>query len=258
MPVLPPDGAHPKLEKADYESRLLPAQYRMRDIAMAYYSQGLRGVIVIEGGDTAGKGGAIRRLTAELDPRFYRVWPIGPPSPTERQQHYLQRFWRRLPSAGQIAVFDRSWYGRVLVERVEGLIPAGRWRAAYGEINAFEQALVAEGIRVIKFYLHVSRDEQQARLVERARDRFKWWKISEADIRAHLAYDTYRAAAEEMIDNTSTEAAPWHVIAANYKFHARLAILESVAGAFGNGIDTAPQPLSDALRRMARDVLGIE
>lgn len=253
---LPSDDAHPKLDKADYERRLHDAQLRMRTVALACHTQDLRGVVVVEGGDTAGKGGAIRRLIAELDPRFFHVWPIGPPTPAERQQHYLQRFWTRLPPAGQIAIFDRSWYGRVLIERVDGLTPAERWRAAYDEINAFEQMLADDGIRLAKFYFHVTREEQQARLVERVRDRFKWWKISEADIRAHLAYDAYREAAEEMIRRTSTEAAPWHVIAADHKYHARLALLDAVADCFSAGIDTTPTPLTPDLRRLARDVLG--
>ncbi len=254
---LPADDAHPKLDKADYEDRLQKAQFRMRTVALACHTQGLRGVVVVEGGDTAGKGGAIRRLIAELDPRFFRVWPIGPPTPEERQQHYLQRFWKRLPRAGEIAIFDRSWYGRVLVERVDGLIPADRWRVAYDEINAFEQMLSDDGIRLAKFYFHVTREEQQARLVERVRDRFKWWKINEADIRAHLAYDTYCEAAEEMIQHTSNAAVPWHVIAADHKFHARLELLDAVADCFSAGIDTDPTPLTPDLRRLARDVLGV-
>ncbi|MCA8927460.1 MAG: polyphosphate kinase [Alphaproteobacteria bacterium] len=257
-PSLPADDAHPKLSKDDYEDRLRPAQYRMRTVALAGHTQGHRGIVVVEGGDTAGKGGAIRRLIAELDPRFFHVWPIGPPTPAERGQHYLQRFWARLPPAGQIAIFDRSWYGRVLVERVDGLTPADRWRAAYDEINAFEQALIDDGIRIAKFYFHVTRDEQQARLVERVRDRFKWWKISEADIRAHLAYDAYREAATEMLERTSTAAAPWHVIAADDKRHSRLVLLDTVAEAFARGVDTDPTPLTADLHRLARDVLGVD
>ena len=254
---LPADDAHPQLAKAAYKKRLQPAQDRMRAIGLAYHTQGLRGVVAVEGGDTAGKGGAIRRLTAELDPRFFHVWPIGPPTPAERARHYLQRFWSRLPPAGQIAIFDRSWYGRVLVERVDGLTPEDRWRAAYDEINNFERVLADDGIRLAKFYFQVSREEQQARLLERVNDRFKWWKISEADIRAHLAYDTYCEAAAEMIGRTATAAAPWHVIAADDKRHARLVLLDTVAECFGRGVDTDPTPLSPGLRRLARDVLDV-
>lgn len=132
----------------------------------------------MEGSDAAGKGGAIRRLTGELDPRHYDVWPIGPPSAEDLAHPYLWRFWQRIPANGTVAIFDRSWYGRVLVERVDGLIDADRWRQAYDEINAFEQGLVANGVRLIKVYLHVSPEEQRRRLAERVRDAYKSWKIS--------------------------------------------------------------------------------
>lgn len=258
MAKLPDDDAHPTVSKRDYDKRLKTAELRMREVALACHEQGQRGVVVVEGADTAGKGGAIRRLTGELDPRFYHVWPIGPPTPAEEDQHYLQRFWQRLPVAGQIAIFDRSWYGRVLVERIDELTPEARWRAAYNEINDFEAALVADGIRIAKFYLHVSDAEQQNRLIERAQQPHKWWKISEADIRAHLAYDTYCAAAAEMLAETSTDAAPWHVIAADQKRHARLQVLDTVINAFGDGLDLKPSPMPDTLQRMVRDVLGVE
>lgn len=255
---LPGKDDHPKITKHAYEGRLRAAQLLMRSVALALHSQGGRGVVVVEGTDTAGKGGAIRRLTAELDPRQFRVWPIGPPTPTERKQHYMQRFWQRMPLAGEISIFDRSWYGRVLVERVDGLIPEARWREAYDEIRRFEEALVADGVRVAKFYLHVTEKEQQERLIARAQQPHKWWKISEADIRAHLAYEAYATAADEMVAETSTEAAPWSVIAANNKRHARLTMLDEVAKRFSKDLDLKPTPMSDELQRMVRDVLGIE
>jgi len=256
-PTLPRDADHPKLPKREYDERLKPAQYRMREVALAFHQRGHRGVVVIEGSDTAGKGGAIRRLAAELDPRFFHVWPIGPPTPLEERQHYLQRFWARIPPEGQIAIFDRSWYGRVLVERVDELTAEKRWREAYDEINAFEASLVADGIRLAKFYLHVTRDEQQARLTERAKAPHKWWKISAADIRAHLAKDAYEVAAREMLARTSTELAPWHILAANDKRHARIAILDTVVAQFSAGVDTTPTPLPPEVQRLARDVLGV-
>lgn len=252
------DAEHPKVPKREYDDRLTGAQYRMRDVALAFHNQGIKGIVVVEGTDTAGKGGAIRRLTAELDPRFFQVWPIGPPNDTERGQHYLQRFWSRMPMAGAIAIFDRSWYGRVMVERVEGLTPEVRWREAYQEINAFEAALAADGIRVAKFYLHVSKEEQRKRLIQRATEPRKWWKISEADIRSHLAYDAYREAADEMIAETSSDAAPWTVVLADDKRHTRLALLDTVAERFSSGIDLSPAPMSEQLQRLARDVLGID
>jgi polyphosphate kinase 2 (PPK2 family) len=253
-----PSAPHPNVREAEYEARLLPAQLRMRAISLAYHSAGLRGIVVVEGPDTAGKGGAIRRLTAELDPRHFQVWPIGPPTADELRQHYLHRFWQRLPVVGNIAVFDRSWYGRVLVERVERLVPEQRWRAAYAEINAFEALLVADGVRLAKFYLHVTPEEQRERLQARALDPNKWWKISEADLRAHLANSAYVEAAIDMLAATSTAAAPWHVIAANDKQHTRLAILDAVANAFAEGIDLAPRAIGPNLRHSIRDVLGVD
>lgn len=255
---LPAKDGHPRLTKRDYDERLRAAQLRMRTVALALHSQGARGVVIVEGTDTAGKGGAIRRLTAELDPRWFDVWPIGPPTPTERKQHYMQRFWQRLPLDGEIAIFDRSWYGRVLVERVDGLIPEERWREAYAEIRRFEESLTADGLRVAKFYLHVTAKEQQDRLIERAKKPHKWWKISEADIRAHLAYDAYATAAEEMVEETSTKVAPWTVIAANDKRHARLVVLDEVAKRFGQDLELSPKPMSEELQRMVRDVLGVK
>ena len=254
---LPAKDDHPDITKNAYDKQLRAAQLHMRNVALAMHSQGGRGIIVVEGTDTAGKGGAIRRLTAELDPRQYRVWPIGPPTPTERKQHYMQRFWQRLPLAGEIAIFDRSWYGRVLVERVDGLITEERWREAYDEIRRFEEALTADGVRVAKFYLHVTAKEQQDRLIARAEQPHKWWKISEADIRAHLAYDAYAEAAEEMIAETSSEAAPWTVVAANDKRHARLTVLDESARRFSKDLDLSPTPMSDELQRLVRDVLGV-
>ncbi len=253
---LPAEGDHPKLSKHVYNEQLKAAQLHMRSVALALHSQGGRGVVVVEGTDTAGKGGTIRRLTVELDPRWFDVWPVGPPTPVEREHHYLQRFWQRLPDAGEISIFDRSWYGRVLVERVDGLTPTNRWREAYREIRNFEENLVADGVRVAKFYLHVTAKEQQERLIDRAKEPRKWWKISEADIRAHLAYDAYAAAADEMIAETSTEAAPWTLIAANDKRHARLTVLDEVARCFRKDLDLSPKPMSNELQRMVRDVLG--
>lgn len=255
-PALPADDSHPTLSKQDYADRLQPLQYLMRSISISYHRQGLRGVVVIEGSDTAGKGGAIRRLTAELDPRHYDVWPIGPPTGEEIQHHYLWRFWQRLPPQGLIGIFDRSWYGRVLVERVDALTPEERWRRAYKEICAFERSLVDDGIRLIKIYLHVSAAEQQHRLEERVNDPHKRWKVSAADFRSHLQRDDYLAAAEDMFGETSTKQAPWRVIAGDDKHHARIAVLETVTQVLGKGVDLTPRPLDEETARLAVEVLG--
>ncbi len=246
----------PRIGRKAYESRLAPLQRLMRLIALSYHRQGLSAAIVVEGTDTAGKGGAIHRLTAELDPRFYRVWPIAAPSPDELQYHYLWRFWQRLPGAGAIAIFDRSWYGRVLVERIDNLAPEKRWREAYDEINAFESLLAADGMRLVKIYLEISREEQQKRLLARASDPHRFWKISTADLRAHVKFDDYAAAAADMLEKTSTEASPWHVIEAEDKKHARIAMLEIVTEALGRDVELDPGPLDAETARLARDVLS--
>lgn len=253
---LPADDAHPKLKNKEYDARLRPLQYLMRSISISHFRQGLKGIVVIEGTDTAGKGGAIRRLTAELDPRHYDVWPIGPPSVEETRHHYLWRFWQRMPERGLIGVFDRSWYGRVLVERIDGLTPEAHWQRAYGEICDFEKTLVDEGTRFVKIYLHVSEKEQRERLAERVRDPHKRWKVCAADFRSHLLRDRYLEAAEEMFDRTSTDAAPWQVIAADDKKHARIAVLEAVTEALGKDVDLTPLPLDAETARMAAEVLG--
>ena len=253
---LPADDAHPKLKNGDYMARLQPLQYLMRSISISYFRQGLKGIVVVEGTDTAGKGGAIRRMTAELDPRHYDVWPIGPPSVEESRHHYLWRFWQRMPERGLIAVFDRSWYGRVLVERVEGLTPEAHWRRAYDEIRGFEQTLIDEGTRFVKIYLHVSAEEQRARLAERVRDPHRHWKVSAADFKSHLLRDRYLEAAEDMFERTSTDEAPWHVIAGDNKHHARIAVLETVTKALAKGVDLTPLPLDAETARLAEEVLG--
>lgn len=248
----------PPLAKSDYEKRLRELEYRMRAISLAYRDQGRSAVLVFEGWDAAGKGGAIRRLTGELDPRGYRVWPIGAPSEEERGHHYLHRFWTRLPARGTLAVFDRSWYGRVLVERVDRLTPEDVWRRAYDEILGFEDTLVAEGTRLVKLFMHVSAEEQRRRLVERMRTPWKRWKIGPDDLRNHTQRDDYAQAVEEMFARTSTAVAPWHAIAGDDKRQARLAVIERVADILGEGVDLNPPPPSPELVQAMREQFAIE
>lgn len=255
-PVLPADDNHPKLSRKAYEQRLLPLQYLMRSVALSYAERGHSGAVVIEGTDTAGKGGAIRRLTAELDPRHYDVWPIGPPTPEELRHHYLWRFWQRIPENGMLGVFDRSWYGRVLIERVDELTPESDWQRAYNEIREFEQSLIDNGTRLVKIYLHVTETEQRNRLAERVKTPHKRWKVSVADFESHIKRDAYLAAATDIFKKTTTDAAPWHVIAADNKRHARIVVLQTVTEALAKGVDLAPLPLSDETMRMAKKVLG--
>ena len=185
-------------------------------------------VLVFEGMDAAGKGGAIRRVTAALDARQYHSIPIAAPSEEERAQPYLWRFWRHIPGHNQFAIFDRSWYGRVLVERVEGFCSEADWQRAYAEINDFERQLIAKGAIISKFWLSVSVDEQLRRFKEREETRFKRFKITAEDWRNRDKWPLYETAVCDMIARTSTDIAPWHLIAADDKQHARIAILKTL------------------------------
>jgi polyphosphate:AMP phosphotransferase len=185
-------------------------------------------VLLFEGPDTAGKGGAIRRVIRALDARWYRVVPIAAPSDEELARPYLWRFWRRLPGRGHWTIYDRSWYGRVMVERVENLCPPEAWRRAYREINAFEEQLVESGILVFKFWLAISPDEQLRRFEDRQVTPYKRYKITAEDWRNREKWRAYEAAASDMIERTSTEIAPWHLVAAEDKRYARLEILDTL------------------------------
>jgi polyphosphate kinase 2 (PPK2 family) len=159
-----------EIGRKEYDEQLELLQTRLREVALAYRAQGRRGVIAFQGWDAAGKGGAIRRMSWPLDPRGFKVWTIAAPTPDEQGHHYLYRFWKRLPRPGQLAIFDRSWYGRVLVERVEGLAAEAEWRRAYAEINEFERMLDDDGVRVAKIFLHITPEEQLARFRDRFND----------------------------------------------------------------------------------------
>ena len=205
------------MEFADYERRLSTLQGTLQLIQQAYLGTSERALLVLEGWDTAGKGGLIRRLGWALDPRSFKVHPIAAPDEHERAQHYLQRFWSRLPAKGEIVAFDRSWYGRVLVERVEGFATTKEWRRAYREINEFECVLINSGVRLVKLFLHITPDEQIRRFRDRLVDPVKRWKLSYDDFRNHARSSDYVTAIEDMMAETSTKHAPWHLIPANSK-----------------------------------------
>lgn len=201
---------------------------RIKDLQSRFFrmQQGLwqskrRAIIVFEGFDAAGKGGCIRKLTERCDPRGFRVHPIGPPRPEEQGKHYLYRFWKRLPEPGTMAIFDRSWYGRVLVERVEKLTPKERWHEAYKEIRHFEQMLLSDGVDLVKIFLAIHCDEQVKRFGDRINNPDKHWKISTADFRAHELWDEYVEAVDEMVEETDTKSAPWELIPADSKNYAQ-------------------------------------
>ena len=185
--------------------------------------------VIFEGEDASGKGGAIRRLVAELDPRHVRVVQFAAPTSDEKRHHFLRRFWPSLPGWGGMAVFDRSWYGRVLVERVEGLATREQWLRAYDEINGFERTLADEGMILIKFWLHISADQQLKRFKSREKDPLKAWKLTDEDWRNREKWDQYKQAVEDMVARTSIEPhAPWHLIPAESKRYARVAVIDTV------------------------------
>ncbi|MEX2628316.1 MAG: polyphosphate kinase [Tistlia sp.] len=244
-----------RLDKRRYHERKDALKQRLRALQLAYWSQDRAAVLVFEGWDAAGKGGTIRRLAAQLDPRGFAVWSVGAPNGDELRQHYLQRFWTRLPEDREIAAFDRSWYGRVLVERVEQLTAPADWRRAYQEINAFEALLTADGTRVVKLFMHISLEEQKRRLQARLEDPLKHWKLAPEDFRNLELRDAYAAAIDDMLAQTSTADSPWHLIAAEDKRFGRIAALEAVAEALAEGVDLTPQPVDPAIRDLARRLL---
>ncbi len=208
----------------EQQSRLYKAQHAAREA-------GISTVLAFEGWDAAGKGGAIRRLAYGLSAYNYKVVPVAAPNDEERKHHYLWRFWRALDRAGHITIFDRSWYGRVLVERVDNLVPKAAWQRAYDEINTFEEEMTASGIVLLKFWLHIGKDEQLKRFKDRREDPAKRWKLTDDDIHNRKNWNAYVAAVNDMVKRTSTDAAPWHLVPANSKPFARIAVMDTVAGA---------------------------
>ena len=214
------------LGKEKYSEALNEYQPRLAKLSRQAREQGLSSVLVFEGWDAAGKGGVIRRITQAMAARDYRIIPVAAPTEEERVRHYLWRFWRQLPPAGQMLIFDRSWYGRVLVERVEGFSPEAAWRRAYDEINDFEQQLAEHGMLVLKFWMHIDPDEQLRRFKAREQTGYKKYKITDEDYRNRDKWDDYVAAVNEMVARTDTDAAPWHLIPANDKPYARVKVLD--------------------------------
>ena len=216
------------LTAKDYDSRLARLQGKLNRLSRAAWEKKVSSVLVFEGWDAAGKGGTVRRLTSAMDARLYRVVPIAAPTDEERAHQYLWRFWRHIPRAGRVTIFDRSWYGRVLVERVEGFAREDEWKRAFQEINEFEDQLVDHGMMVTKFWVHISKDEQLRRFKERQKTEFKQYKITDEDWRNRKQWDAYEEAINEMVVRTSTRGAPWVIVSGNDKRHARIQLLETV------------------------------
>lgn len=247
----------PKGGKDTLEPEISRLQLEMLRVQQGLYHGKGRAVLVFEGFDAAGKGGCIRTLVARLDPRGVTVHPIGAPGPQEKGQHYLQRFWEKLPRAGTIAVFDRSWYGRVLVEKVEKLAEPERIHDAYREINEFERALVDDGVTVLKFFLGVSRGEQLGRFEARLNDPYKQWKLTEDDIRNRGNWDKYVKATDKMFEKTS--AVPWRLIPADDKASARAQVLRETVRElreWGDWIRSAAQRMGQRSLRQELEKMG--
>ena len=219
------------LTEEEYKTRLKKLQKRLAELHSELYRLRIPVVIGFEGWDAGGKGGAIKRLTSNLDPRGYRVNPTAAPNDIEKVHHYLWRFWNNVPKAGHIAIFDRTWYGRVMVERIEEFCSEAQWRRAYQEINEMESHMANAGAVVLKFWLHIDKDEQERRFKERQANPAKQWKITDEDWRNREKWDQYEEAVNEMLIRTSTTYAPWIVVEGNDKRYARVKVLQTVVDA---------------------------
>ncbi|MEL0018562.1 MAG: hypothetical protein VW709_01710 [Rickettsiales bacterium] len=217
-----------EISRKQYGKELRKLRARLHGLYRQAKEQSMSTVLVFEGWDAGGKGGAIRRLTAALDARDYRVIPIAAPTDEERAHHYLWRFWRHIARSGRFTIFDRSWYGRVLVEHVEHLISEDTYRRAFAEINDFEEQLTEHGIVLAKFWLHIDPEEQERRFLERKNTPYKSWKLTDEDWRNRDNWDAYEATVDEMVERTSTVAAPWTLVEANNKHYARLKVIRTL------------------------------
>ena len=235
--------------KAEYESKLEEYQLRMLVIQSELKKRHIPLLLMFEGPDASGKGGAIKRLTEQLDPRGYEVHSIAAPNSQEISLHYLRRFWLRVPPKGKIGIFDRSWYGRVLVERVEGFATSEEWHRAYTEINNFEKTLVDNGTILVKFYVHISKEEQLKRFKERETNPYKQWKITEEDYRNREKWDDYIIATEDMLERNNPDFAPWTLIEGNRKWHARLQVMKTA-------INMAEDKLGISTKEVIQEVLS--
>lgn len=233
----------------DKKAELVALQHQLALLQQAMGRQQQSSILVLEGPDAAGKGGLIRRIGWCLDPRWLHVWPISAPDAAEQQQHWLQRFWQRVPARGHFAIFDRSWYGRVLVERVEGFCPPAAWQRAYQQINQFEQCLLDEGIKLVKIWLDISEQEQLQRFRQRFEDPAKGWKLTAEDLRNRARWPDYQTARSEMLQHTSTKDAPWHLIDANQKQQARLDCFNLLLTQLRPGVDLTTPAQPEFLRQ---------
>jgi polyphosphate kinase 2 (PPK2 family) len=240
----------------DYDNAMEALQERLERVQAAHITHGQRSIIMFEGWDAAGKGGIIKRMTALLDPRYFDVWPISAPTDEEKARHFLWRFWKCLPGNREIAVFDRSWYGRVLVERVEGFASEEEWRKGYDEINEFEAQLTGSSTNLVKIFVHLTQEEQDKRFADRLDDPWKRWKTGAEDYRNRAKRKDYLAAMDEMFAQTNTRWAPWRVIDGNNKKAARIAALTHIAEALEAIVPMTPPDLDPAVVKLAVKAFG--
>lgn len=226
-----------KLGKREYLEQAEGAQSRLRKLQYRMYRKGLPALCLFEGWDASGKGGAIKRVTEMLDPRGFTVTSFAAPQGDEKSHQYLWRFWRNVPRSGHLAIFDRSYYGRVLVERVEGFTSEAGWQRAYQEINEFESHQASFGMAICKIWLQITPEEQLRRFRSRELDPFRQYKLTEEDWRNRAKFPEYTAAVEDMLVRTSTPHAPWTVIEANDKHYARVKVLETLVGCIENRLN---------------------
>lgn len=239
MPLLDEVALNQEMSRKEYKKQLKFYQKKLRKLHNQIYRWKIPVILAYEGWDAAGKGGNIKRITSALDPRGYKVIPVAAPKPYELARHYLWRFWQNLPKRGHIVIFDRTWYGRVMVERLESFCTESDWKRAYTEMNEFEQQLTDWGAIVLKFWIQIDKDTQLKRFEERQNTPEKQWKITDEDWRNREKWDEYEQAVNEMLQKTSTSYAPWHIIESNCKYYARIKALRILTEALENAIDQA-------------------
>ncbi|GMM70952.1 polyphosphate kinase 2 family protein [Alteromonas gracilis] len=258
-PILFEDFGQSRFDsKEEYKDALGKQQEKLFHVQQSYFHQKKRALVVFEGWDASGKGGAIRRITEKLDPRGVSVFPVAKPAKEDQDKHFLYRFWQHIPSPGTLKIFDRSHYGRVLVERVDQLIDEKTFKRGYDEINAFEKTLSDSGVRIIKLFMHISPKEQRERFEERLHNPFKRWKLTEEDLHNRKMRKEYVKAVNEMFERTHTSYAPWRIINGEYKWQARVDVLDTVVARLSEGVDISPPPLDENLIAQASKQLDVD
>lgn len=258
-PILFEDFGQSRFDsKEEYKDALGKQQEKLFHVQQSYFHQKKRALVVFEGWDASGKGGAIRRITEKLDPRGVSVFPVAKPAKEDQDKHFLYRFWQHIPSPGTLKIFDRSHYGRVLVERVDQLIDEKTYKRGYDEINAFEKTLSDSGVRIIKLFMHISPKEQRERFEERLHNPFKRWKLTEEDLHNRKMRKEYVKAVNEMFERTHTSYAPWRIINGEYKWQARVDVLDTIVARLSEGVDISPPPLDENLIAQASKQLDVD